>query len=231
VDRPGNRGVTRLTYLERDLRQLLNVTRLRDYERFLRAAALRTAQLLNRAELARDVGISGSTAGEWIAVLEASGQVALLEPWFSSRTKVLVKTPKLYLSDTGLCAFLMGITGAHDLPGSPLVGALWETLVFAEIRRRQVSRQGGWALNFWRDRTREADFLLHRGGRFGLADAKWTASPDARDAALLERVAAELPRGHVDRQTILCRCENPYPLTSAVEARPREGAAMFLAAA
>jgi len=207
------------------------VTRLRDYERFLRAAALRTAQLLNRAELARDVGISGSTAGEWISVLEASGQVALLEPWFSNRTKVLVKTPKLYLSDTGLCAFLMGITGAHDLPGSPLVGALWETLVFAEIRRRQVSRQGGWALNFWRDRTREADFLLHRGGRFDLVDAKWTASPDARDAALLERVAAELPRGHVERQAILCRCENPYPLTSAVEARPLEGAAMFLAAA
>ncbi|MGH7333055.1 MAG: DUF4143 domain-containing protein, partial [Candidatus Rokuibacteriota bacterium] len=96
------------TYLERDLRQLLNVTRLRDYERFLRAVTLRTAQLLNRADLARDVGISGSTAGEWISVLEASGQVALLEPWFSNRTKSLVKTPKLYLSDTGLCAFLMG---------------------------------------------------------------------------------------------------------------------------
>ena len=62
------------TYLERDLRQLLNVTRLRDYERFLRTAALRTAQLLNRADLARDVGISGSTAGEWISALQASGR-------------------------------------------------------------------------------------------------------------------------------------------------------------
>ena len=216
------------TYLERDLRQLLNVTRLRDYERFLRTAALRTAQLLNRADLARDVGISGSTAGEWISVLQASGPVALLEPWFSNRAKSLVKTPKLYLSDTGLCAFLMGITGVHDLPGSPLVGALWETLVFAEIRRRQVSRHGGWTLNFWRDRTKEADFLLHRGGRFDLADAKWTASPDAREAALLERVAAELPRGSVDRLAILCRCENPYPLSDAVEALPLEGAAMFL---
>lgn len=215
-------------YLERDLRQLLNVTRLRDYERFLRAAALRTAQLLNRAELARDVGISGSTAGEWISVLEASGQVALLEPWFSNRTKSLVKTPKLYLSDTGLCAFLIGMTTAHDLASSPLIGPLWETLVFAEIRRRQLGRQGGWTLNFWRDRTKEADFLLHRGGRFDLAEAKWTMSPDARDAALLERVASELPRGRVDRQAILCRCEHSYPLTSAVEALPLEGAAIFL---
>jgi len=215
-------------YLERDLRQLLNVTRLRDYERFVRAAALRTAQLLNRADLARDVGISGSTAGEWISVLEASGQVALLEPWLSNRTKSLVKTPKLYLSDTGLCVFLMGMTTVDDLASSPLIGALWETLVFSEIRRRQLGRRGGWTLNFWRDRTKEADFLLHRGGRFDLADAKWTMSPDARDAARLERVASELPRGRVDRQAILCRCDNPYPLTGSVQALPLDGAAMFL---
>ena len=216
------------TYLERDLRQLLNVMRLRDYERFLRAAALRTAQLLNRADLARDVGISGSTAGEWISVLQASGPLALLEPWFSNRAKSLVKTPKLYLADSGLCAFLMGITGVRELLASPLAGALWETLVFSEIRRRQISRRGGWTLNFWRDRTREADFLLHRGGRFDLADAKWTASPDAGDAVRLERVAAELPRSRVDRLAVLCRCEHPYPLSAAVEALPLAGAAMFL---
>jgi uncharacterized protein len=216
------------TYLERDLRQLLNVTRLRDYERFLRTSALRTAQLLNRADLARDVGISGTTAGEWISVLQASGQIALLEPWFSNRTKSLVKTPKLYLSDPGLAAFLMGIADVRDLAGSPLVGALWETLVFAEIRRRQLNRHGGWTLHFWRDRTKEADFLHHRGGRFDLADARWTAAPDAHDAARLERIASELPRGRVDRMAILCRCENPYPLGSRVQALPlEEGAAMF----
>lgn len=96
----------------------------------------------------------------------------MLEPWFSNRTKSLVKAPKLYLSDTGLCAFLMGMTTARDLASSPLIGPLWETLVFAEIRRRQLGRQGGWTHNFWRDRTKEADFLLHRGGRFDLAEAK-----------------------------------------------------------
>lgn len=216
------------TYLERDVRQLLKVTSLRDYERFLRACALRTAQLLNRAEVARDVGISGSTAGEWISVLQASGQVALLEPWFSNRTKSLVKTPKLYVSDTGLCAFLMGITELRDLPGSPLTGALWETLVFAELRRRQVNRQGGWTMHFWRDRTREADFLFHRGGRFDLAEAKWSERPDAREAALLARVADELPRDRVERQAIVCRCENPYPLTADVNAIPLEGVEALL---
>ena len=83
---------------------------MRDFERFLRACALRTSQVLNKAELARDVGISPSTAGEWLSVLERSGIVALLEPWFSNATKSLVKSPKLHFLDTGLCAFLMGMT-------------------------------------------------------------------------------------------------------------------------
>ena len=113
------------TYLERDLRQLLQVSSLRDYERFLRAAALRTAQLLNRADLARDVGISGSTAGAWLSALEASHQLVLLEPWFANRTKSLVKRPKLYLRDAGLAAFLCGVHTTQALHSSPLAGALW----------------------------------------------------------------------------------------------------------
>ena len=80
---------------------------LRDFERFLRACALRSANLLNKADLARDVGIAPSTANHWLSMLEASGQIVLLEPWFSNRTKSIVKSPKLYLADTGLlCALL-----------------------------------------------------------------------------------------------------------------------------
>lgn len=208
------------TYLERDLRQLLQVSNLRDYERFLRACALRTAQLLNKADLARDVGISGSTAGQWLAILEASAQVVLLEPWFSNRTKSLVKTPKLYLGDTGLAAFLMGIERAEDLPRSPLTGALWETLVAAELRRRQIHRTGGWDFHFWRDRSKEADFLFHRGGTFDLGEAKWTEHPSEQAARDLLRVAEELPRGRVRRCSIICRCLNAYPLAPRVRAIP-----------
>ena len=216
------------TYLERDLRQLLQVTSLRDYERFLRACALRTAQLLNRAELSRDVGISGSTAGQWLSALEASGQVSLLGPWFSNRTKSLVKTPKLYLCDSGLCAFLMGLTSVPDLRGSPMAGALWETLVASELRRMQIHRSGGWELNFWRDRTNEADFLFHRGGRFDLADAKWTEHPGDRDTLMLLRVSNLLPKASVRRRAIICRCNNPYPLQSGVRALPLESADWML---
>ena len=93
------------TYLERDLRQLLQVSNLRDYERFLCAAALRSAHLPNRADLARDMGISGSTAA-WLSALEATHQLMVLEPWFAKRTKTLVKRPMLHLRDAGLAAFL-----------------------------------------------------------------------------------------------------------------------------
>ena len=209
------------TYLERDLRQLLQVSSLRDYERFLRAVALRTAQLLNRSDLARDVGISGSTAGAWLSALEASHQLVLLEPWFANRTKALVKRPKLYLRDAGLAAFLCGVHTTQALHSSPLAGALWETLVCAEIRRAQSNRRGGWDLNFWRDRMREADFLLHRAGTFHLADAKWTEHPGIRDAEVLRKVARELPVGAVRSMSIFCRAPNAYPIgASDVHAVP-----------
>ena len=212
------------TYLERDLRQFLQVSSLRDYDRFLRAAALRTAQLLNRADLARDVGISGSTAGAWLSALEASHQLVLLEPWFANRTRGLVKRPKLYLRDAGLAAFLCGVHTTQSLHSSPLAGSLWETLVCAEIRRAQSNRRGGWDLNFWRDRTREADFLLHRAGTFHVADAKWTEHPGPRDAAVLRRVARELPADAVRSMSIFCRAPNSYPIGAGdVSALPLGG--------
>lgn len=204
------------TYLERDLRAQLQVGSLRDFERFLRAAALRTSQLLNRAELARDVGISPSTAGQWLSVLERSGIVGLLEPWFSNRTKALVKTPKLHFHDTGLCAFLLGVDSVADLRESPLAGPLWETLVFSELQRLQAGGVGSWQLAFWRDRTKEADFLLHRAGKVLLADAKWSENPEG--PGRLARVRAEFRPA--PPAAIVCRAPSAYPLADGVTALP-----------
>jgi predicted AAA+ superfamily ATPase len=117
----------------------------------------------------------------------------------------------------------MGIRNAAQVPGSPLAGALWETLVASELRRRQVHREGGWDFHFWRDRTKEADFLMHRGGTFDLADAKWAEQPSTRDAATLLRVAAELPKDRVRSCTVICRCANPYPLATGVYVVPLAG--------
>jgi len=210
------------TYLERDLRSQLKVSHLLDFERFVRAVALRSAQLLNRAELARDVGISGSTAGIWLSLLERGGLVRLLEPWFVNGTRRLTKSPKLYVTDTGLMAWLLGLGSEADLLRSPLLGALWETLVLAELRRLlAASRQPG-RLHFWRDRSREVDVLLERGGRVWLGDAKWSELPRAADAKRLHQVAALLPAGKVTAQALVCRAPHRYPLGNGVDALPLE---------
>ncbi len=206
------------TYLERDLRQLLQVLRLRDHERFLRAVALRSAQLLNRADLARDVGIAGSTAAAWLSVLEASHQSALLEPWFSNQTTSLAKRPKIHLRDAGLAAFLCGVHSARELAASPLAGPLWETLVCSELRRSQLNRTGSWNIHFYRDRTGEADFLVHRAGRFHLGEAKWTAFPRRRAVRSLRKVARRLGDDTVESRTIFCRSPASFPLGARTHA-------------
>jgi hypothetical protein len=208
------------TYLERDVRSLANVGSLRDFERFLRACALRSANLLNKADLARDVGVSPVTANHWLSVLEASGQVVLLEPWFSNRTKSIVKSPKLYLADTGLLCALLNIRSVADLRQSPAAGAVWETFVFAQLRARE--RQAGrvQSLFFWRDRTREVDFVVDVAGRLEIFEAKWAEVPTAGDAVNLEFVRNVVGKAKIMGAAIVCRAANSYLLADGVRALP-----------
>jgi uncharacterized protein len=200
------------TYLERDVRSLAHVGSLRDFERFLRACALRSANLLNKADLARDVGISPSTANQWLSVLEASGQAVLLEPWFSNRTKSIIKSPKLYLADTGLLCALLNIRSASDLGRSPATGAIWETFVFAQLRQRERMAGRKNSLFFWRDRTREVDFLVEAAGELRAYEAKWTELPNASDTANLAHLRKVLAKHRLAGGAIVCRAANSYPL-------------------
>ena len=208
------------TYLERDVRALTNVGNLRDFERFVRACALRSANLLNKADLARDVGISPSTANHWLSMLEASGQVVLLEPWFSNRTKSIVKSPKLYFADTGLLCALLNIRTEEALRQSPALGAIWETFVFAQLRdrERRAGREGG--LFFWRDRTREVDFVIDSGGRLELFEAKWTELPDAGDTVNLDFVRNVVGKSKVTGGAVVARPPNAFPFSNGFRAVP-----------
>lgn len=208
------------TYLERDVRSLANVGSLRDFERLLRACALRSANLLNKADLARDVGIAPSTANQWLSILEASGQVVLLEPWFSNRTKSIVKSPKLYLADTGVLCALLNIRSADALHQSPAVGAVWETFVFAQLRHRERRAGRDRSLFFWRDRTREVDFVAEAGGRVELFEAKWTELPSRADAANLEFVRNVMGKTRAAGGAIVCRARNSFPLQAGSRALP-----------
>lgn len=206
------------TYLQRDVRSLANVGSLRDFERFLRACALRSANLLNKADLARDVGIAPSTANQWLSVLEASGQIVLLEPWFSSRTRSIVKSPKLYLADTGLLCALLNVRSPEALAQSPWAGPVWETFVFAQLRHRERRAGHAGSLFFWRDRTREVDFVVDRGGRLELFEAKWTELPSASDTVNLAFVREAVGRARVSASAVVCRAPNTFPLSHGFRA-------------
>src|SRR5580698_5560743 len=206
------------TYLERDVRSLTNVGSLRDFERFLRACALRSANLLNKADLARDVGIAPSTANQWLSMLEASGQAVLLEPWFSNRTKSIVKSPKLYIADTGLLCALLNIRSKEALQQSPAAGTVWETFVFAQLRDRERHAARTGSLFFWRDRTREVDFVVDTGGRLELLEAKWTELPDRGDTVNLDFVRNVVGKSRVAAAAVVCRTANAFPLPNGFRA-------------
>jgi predicted AAA+ superfamily ATPase len=208
------------TYLERDVRSLANVGSLRDFERFLRACALRSANLLNKADLARDVGISPTTANHWLSTLEASGQVVLLEPWFSNRTKSIVKSPKLYIADTGLLCALLNIRTVEALHQAPAAGAIWETFVFAQLRARERRAGRVGSLFFWRDRTREVDFVVEIGGRLELFEAKWTEVVTAGDTVNLDFVRNVVGKARIAGGAVVCRAPNSFPLANGFRALP-----------
>jgi predicted AAA+ superfamily ATPase len=208
------------TYLERDVRTLAGVGSLRDFERFLRACALRSGNLLNKADLARDVGVAPSTAAQWLSVLQASGQVVLLEPWFSNRTKSIVKSPKLYLADTGLLCALLNIRSEEALLQAPAAGAIWETFVFAQLRHRENRAGRAGSLFFWRDRTREVDFVTDVGGRLELFEAKWMEIPAVGDAVNLEFARKAVGPRRVAAASVVCRAPNQFPLDGGLRATP-----------
>jgi hypothetical protein len=153
------------TYLERDVRQLINVRDLTQFQRFLRLCAGRTGQLLNLSALGDETGVSHNTVRDWISVLEASFVVHRLPPYHRNFNKRLVKTPKLYFLDSGLAAWLLGIESPAQLATHPLRGALFETWVVAELLKKRLNSGRPSNLSFWRDRSgHEVDVVLEAGG-------------------------------------------------------------------
>lgn len=149
------------TYVERDVRQLLSVRDLGQFQTFVRMCAARTGQLLNLATLGADCGISAVTARQWLTVLETSYIVTLLRPHHRNFGKRLVKTPKLYFLDAGLAAWLMGIRDAQTLETHAARGALFETWVVSELYKQRLNAGQPLDLYFWRDSSgNEVDVLI-----------------------------------------------------------------------
>ena len=197
------------TYIERDVRSVANVRDLPTFRRFLSLVASRHGQMLNRSDLAAPLGVSVPTISEWIHILEITGQIILVPPYFENFGKRLVKSPKIYWCDTGLACHLLGIESQSELERSPFLGSIFEGSVAAEILKSQINRGRRKELYYFRDQQGlEIDFLVPQPhARFWLVEAKATktvhpsmASPMlslsrvAKDRASRRIVSLELAR-------------------------------------
>lgn len=207
------------TYLQRDVRDLARVGDETAFLRFLRAAAARSAQLLNLSDLARDADVAPNTAKHWLSILQGSGIAYLLEPWHANVTKRLVKAPKLYLLDTGLCAYLTGWTTARTLEAGAMAGPILETWVVSELLKGYWHNGIEPPVHYFRDRDgKEIDLLLVRDDVAHPLEIKKSAAPsrdDVRHFRALERLPVRAGAGGV-----ICLAQELMPLSSAASIIP-----------
>ncbi len=207
------------TYLQRDIRDLARVGDEMAFLRFLRAVAARTGQLLNLSDLARDADVVPNTAKSWLSILQASGIVFLLEPYYSNITKRLVKRPKLYFLDTGLGAYLTEWSSPETLEAGAMSGAVLETWIMAEILKSYWHNGRRAQFYYYRDKDKkEIDLLIVRDGTIYPLEFKKTAAPkkDAiRHFKVLDKLNMPVGPGGV-----ICLAEMSLPLTSRVQCIP-----------
>jgi predicted AAA+ superfamily ATPase len=166
-------------YLDFDLRSLRQIEDLAQFHVFLRALAARSAQLLNITDLARDLGLAVNTVKAWIAVLETTGQLFILRPYFRNVGKRLVKTSKVYFADVGTLCYLVGLKDAEHAMSGPMGAAIFETAVIGEIMRRLSGRGERPRLYFWRTSTgAEVDLIVETAGKLIPIEIKTSATPD-----------------------------------------------------
>jgi hypothetical protein len=191
------------TYIERDVREMINIGDLRQFEMFLKVAAAHSGRILNKAAIANRTGVSLPTVSRWLSVLEASGVLFFVPPHFRNFTKRIVKSPKLYFTDTGLLSFLLGIYGPAQLKTHPLYGEIFETFVVSELLKLITHKGKRIGIFYWRDKTgHEIDLLLEHGQTLFPVEIKSssTYNPDFHKTL---RWWMELPENKTDRGLII----------------------------
>ncbi len=161
------------TYLECDIRRLLQVKDLIYFQRFVKLCVGRTGQLLNASSLANEVGVSSMTIQSWLSALQATFIVFLVQPWSANINKRMVKTPKLYFYDVGLASYLLGIENVSHIETHPLRGALFENMVILELLKKRFNAGLDNNLYFYRDNHgNEVDVLQESGYQLNLFEIK-----------------------------------------------------------
>jgi predicted AAA+ superfamily ATPase len=204
------------TYIERDVRQILNIKDIGAFQTFVQTLAARAGQLLNMQEVARDCAIAHATAKNWLSILETSRIIYLLRPYYRNITKRAVKTPKLYFTDTGLLAHLLKYRNAETLAAGAVSGAIFENMVIMEFIKHNNNRKAGWDFYFYRDNNGvEIDLIIDKGQQFEFYEIKAarTLKPEMAKGLAAVSLASV-------KKFVLSFNENTLPLARDVMAAP-----------
>lgn len=205
------------TYLQRDVRTLSGIVNELDFVKFVRAVAIRTGQQLNYNSIVKELGITQPTAKAWMSILEASGLVYLLPPYFNNRLKRVVKSQKVYLMDTGLCAFLSRWMTQEALETGIMSGPVLENFVIIEILKSYRNQGIEPQLYYFRDADgKEIDLLIEENGKVYPIEIKKTASPNASIVKNFDVIPEDI-RGE---GALICFVKEDFPLTRDVSAVP-----------
>ncbi len=162
------------TYIERDVRQLINIRNVREFDQFMRLLAIRSGQIFSMSRIATEIGVSTNTIKSWLGVLETSNIIYLLKPFYQNFGKRIIKSPKLYFLDTGLLCYLLNIQTKEALQNNPLLGAIFETYTLGQLLRHLHNQGKLDALYYFRDKDgREVDFIIPEGNLLNLYECKW----------------------------------------------------------
>lgn len=201
-------------YLMRDAVDDNGIHDTEGFRRFLRASAAFSGELLNYNDLGSAAGVSGVTAKEWVKVLQSMGIIFLLEPFYNNELKRMIKTPKLYFCDTGLCSFLSSWTSRDALMNGAASGYYLENYVVSEMLRNASYGEKSVNLNFYRDTNqKEIDLILEMDGRLHAFEIKRAASPERkiiRTFSLLKKSGREIGPG-----AVICMAERPFPVDTS----------------
>ncbi|HPQ46404.1 MAG TPA: ATP-binding protein [Clostridia bacterium] len=199
------------TYIHRDIRDLSQVADELQFQVFLTACAARTGHIVNYAELSKEVGISAPTAKKWLSLMVTSGIVVLVEPYYNNALKRIIKAPKMYFMDTGLCAYLTRWTSAESLEISAMSGAFFETFVVSEIIKSYLNAGRRPPIFYYRDSDgNEIDLILEENGKLYPIEIKKSSNPrnnSGRHFSILKKTGKECGTG-----CIICMAENLIPL-------------------
>lgn len=207
------------TYLQRDLKDLTQVGDESAFLRFLRACAARTGQLLNISNLANDADIAVSTAKRWLSILQASFVVSLVQPYHSNLTKRLIKAPKMYFLDTGLCSYLTEWSSPETLEAGAMSGAIFETYVFIELLKSWWHKGKSPSIYYYRDKDgKEIDFLIEQDQVIYPIEVKKAATIKRdwiRHFSVLKKLNKQIGDG-----CVISLCDKSFPIDEKNTALP-----------